>query len=114
MDLAFKCNDMDVYFDFELNPKAEQPENPKSIVYQTLRQFVQSRYKVLDDELYANCTEDDRPFCVLLMKPEGLIIRYVDIDEPLLTKVQECISEDDFGYITDVLWKRIQVEKRKI
>ena len=104
---------MDVYFDFELNPNADLPEDPKSVVYQTLRQFVQSRYKVLDDELYSNCTEDNRPFCVLLLEPEGLIIRYVDIAEPLLTRVQECISEDDFGYITDVIWKKIQAEKRK-
>jgi len=34
---------MDVYFDFELNPNADQPENGKRLVYQTLRQFVQSR-----------------------------------------------------------------------
>ena len=53
---------MDVYFDFELNDYADQPEDPKHLVYETLRQFVQTRYKVLDEELYANCTEDDRPF----------------------------------------------------
>ena len=104
---------MDVYFDFELNPNADLPEDPKSVVYQTLRQFVQSRYKVLDDELYSNCTEDNRPFCVLLLEPEGLIIRYVDIDKPLLARVQECISEYDFGYMSDVIWKKIQAEKRK-
>jgi len=68
---------------------------------------------VLDDELYADCTEDNRPFCILLLEPEGLIIRYVDIAEPLLTKVQECISGDDFGYISDVIWKKIRAVKRK-
>ena len=70
-------------------------------------------YMVLDDQLLANYSEGNRPFCVLLLEPEGLIIRYVDIAEPLLTKVQECITEDDFGYISDVIWKKIQAEKRK-
>jgi hypothetical protein len=104
---------MDVYFDFELNRNANQPENANILVYQMIREFVQSRYRVLDDELYANCTEDNRPFCVLLLEPEGLIIRYVDIEEPLLTKVQECISEVYFRYIADVIWKKIQSEKRR-
>jgi len=104
---------MDVYFDFELNRYADQPENPKSIFYQMIRESEKIRYKVLDDELYTDCTDDNRQFCVLLLEPEGLIIRYVDIEFPLLTKAQECISEDDFGYITDVIWKKIRAEKRK-
>jgi hypothetical protein len=104
---------MDIYFDFELDDNADQPEDPKNLVYETLRQFVQTRYRIFDDQLYANCTEDDRPFCVLLLETEGLIIKYVDLEEPLLTKVQECITDEDFGYISNVIWKRIQAEKRK-
>jgi len=37
----------------------------------------------------------------------------VDIAEPLLTRVKERIVENDFGDITDVIWKKIQAEKEK-
>ena len=43
---------MDIYFDFELDDNADQPEDPKNLVYESLRQFVQTRYRVLDDQIY--------------------------------------------------------------
>jgi len=75
---------------------------------------VKSRYKLLEGELYAHCTEDTRPFCVLLLEPQGLIIRYLDIAAPLLSKVQKCISEDDFTYIADVISKNFRLKRGRI
>jgi hypothetical protein len=65
---------------------------------------------VLGRSIIGELLRTESSICGLLLEPEGLIIRYVDIEEPLLTKVQECITDDDFGYITEVIWKRIQVE----
>jgi hypothetical protein len=40
---------MEIYFDWELDDKLEQPKNPNHVVFTTLRDFAKGRYGVLND-----------------------------------------------------------------
>ena len=104
---------MEVYYDFELNEKLEQPKNPDNIVLKTLREFAKVRYKVFEDEIDSIQPKDNPAFIVLGMHNGTLEINQFNIPPHLVDKVRDCISEDDFNYITDVLLTKMNEEIRK-
>lgn len=104
---------MHIFFDFELDDKIEQPINPKNFVYEELRSFFMARYKVLEEEIDNFQQENEIAFVVLHLKNEGLETQGFNIPEHLKGKLKDCITEDDFNYITDKIWYKVLEEKRK-
>lgn len=101
---------MEVYYDFELNEKLEQPKYPDNIVLKTLREFAKTRYKVLEDEIDSIQPKDNPAFIVLGMHNGTLEINQFNIPSHLVDKARDCINEEDYNYITDVLLAKIQEE----
>jgi hypothetical protein len=104
---------MEVYYDFELNEKLEQPKNPDNIVLKTLREFAKARYKVFEDEIDSIQTKDNPAFIVLGMHDGRLEISRFNIPPHLVDKIIACITEDDYNYITNVLIAKMNEEIRK-
>jgi len=105
---------MEIYFDWELDDKAEQPKDTNNLVYIEIREFAKGRYGVLVEQIDALWVDKTKPpFVVFSLLETGCKVQYFHIPDHLLQKLQSCISEDDFDYITDKIWYKIQDEKKK-
>ena len=101
-------------FDWEVDDKVEQPVNPKNLVYEELRAFFKTRYKVLEEEINSFQKENEIGFVVIVWHDDGAVeTKGFNIPPHLKDKLRNCISEDDMNYIMDVIWLKIQDEKRK-
>jgi hypothetical protein len=105
---------MEVFFDWELDEKLEQPLSSRKFVFEDLRTFIKSRYKVLEEQI-DNLTTPDKPaFVAVITHDNGAIeTKAFNIATHLLPKLKECITESDMNYIIDVIWQKVQEDKRK-
>ena len=108
-----KMNIMEVYYDFELNEKLEQHKNPNNVVLTALRDFVKSRYSVLKEDIEKDNLDKESCFIVLSISNGGLGITQFNIPPHLVDKVKNCITKDDFDYITNVLLAKMNEQIRE-
>ena len=103
---------MNIFFDYELSddPNIERPIPSRQWVYDEVREFIRTRYNVLDDDLRKLETDSNVPFIVLSWKDDKFEYYYQGIPEELKKKLFSCVSESDFTYITNVLSDKIKDE----
>jgi hypothetical protein len=100
---------MEIYFDFELDEKLPQPSTTKQyIIADGLREFVRSKYGVLEEQIDSRQTENAVAFAVLYAPREGLQIKFGNIPDDLLPKIQTCLSLQDIELITDILYNDLK------
>lgn len=104
---------MQFYYDFELDDNIEQPKDPNNIALVSLKEFVKSRYSLLEPEI-DNLQPPDKPaFIVLCLEEDGFGIKPINVPAHLLDKLAASITEDDFNYITSHILSKIEGERRK-
>jgi hypothetical protein len=99
---------MEIYFDFELDENVDQPKDPENIVYKTLREFVKTRFRLLEPELDASRPPMEPALVVLSMKDAGLETAFFNLTDDQIEKLKGCFTEDDFTYISRVIWNKIK------
>ena len=100
---------MEVYFDWELDDKAEQPQDPNRLwVYENLRDFLKGRYKPLEEQIDAGTTPDRPAFVVFIWHDSGDVeLKMWDINSPLLEKVRDSLTQSDMDYIMEIIGRKI-------
>jgi len=105
---------MEVYFDWELDDKLEQPLNSRKFVFDELKTFIKTRYKPLEEQIDSLQPPDQPAIVVVITHDNGAIeTKAFNIATHLLPKLKECIIESDMNYIIDVIWQKVQEDKRK-
>lgn len=98
---------MHIFFDFEIDPALPQPKDPKNLIFETLREFVYSRYKIIEEQIDRYQTAENPAFVVLCLTEEGLKTKLFNISPHIYGRVAECITQDDFAHISGVLWQKV-------
>ena len=97
---------MEVYFDWELDDKVKEPLH--KWVYEDLRTFIKSRYKLLEEKI-DNATDENHPaFVGVIWHEDGSIeIRPFNIAEQFREKLANCLSYEDMDYIMETIGRKI-------
>lgn len=94
---------MDIFYDFELDEALPPPKDPDSPVLRVIREFVQSRFRPLEEEIDRSRIGDNIPFIVIILNERGLGIRKFNIPSILAVKIDESFTQEDFEYLQDYL-----------
>lgn len=94
-------------FDFENYFTDEQLEElykgQTGVFVKKAKEFISQRLKVLEDEISAF----PNAYVMILLRDEGMQIRYYGVDAPLDQKMIDSISQDDFDFLTRLIWEAI-------
>jgi hypothetical protein len=96
---------MEIYFDWELDEKVEQPIH--KWVYEELRSFLTDRYKPLESEIEKRKIGEMAFVAVVWLDDGSIETRYFFIPEDLANKLNEAVTQTDMDYIMNVIGKNI-------
>ncbi|HWJ30147.1 MAG TPA: hypothetical protein VNS32_26660 [Flavisolibacter sp.] len=97
-----------------MDDEVEQPKDPKNLVYEELRRFYNDRYKVFDDEFKRiELITGNPPFAGLTVTGNGVEVELFSIPDDLSKKMDECITQQDFDYITEVILRKIREQEKR-
>lgn len=95
---------MEIFFDWELDEKIEQPIH--KWVYEDLRKFIKSRFAPLEEEVDNN-KQGEVAFVVFCWGDEGISTKCFDINQDLIKKLNECLTQEDMDYIMEKIGQKI-------
>ena len=96
---------MEIFFDWELDNKLEQPIH--KWVYEDLRNFLKTRYRLLEDEIDRR-KEGEIAFVAVVWNENGSIeTRFYYIPKDLCVKMNEALTQNDMDYIMNTIGKKI-------
>jgi len=96
---------MEIFFDWELDEKVEQPIH--KWVYDELRTFIKERYAPLEDEIDRRKEGEIAFVAVVWNEDYSIETRFFFIPEDLILKLNESLTQRDMDYIMNVIGKKI-------
>jgi len=96
---------MEIFFDWELDDKIEQPIH--KWVYNDLRSFLRTRYKLLESEVDRR-KEGEVAFVAVVWHDDGSIeTRYFFIPPDLCDKLTASLTQEDMDFIMEMIGQKI-------
>jgi hypothetical protein len=98
---------MTIFYDFEVRATPEQTAKMYSgksgIILTEMKNFVEKQLSVLKEEIEGQ--EGYTMICILITSK--LEIRHYHFTEDLGQKMNSCISQKDYEYITEKIWRQL-------
>ena len=90
---------MELFYDFELDNSNKSFTPNQKLLHSEIRDFINQRYSVLDDEIKMSQDLDNPSYAVLIFAEEGFQILFFNIEVHLIEKLKDCVTDDDMNYI---------------
>lgn len=107
---------MEIFFDWELDDKVEQPLEDRKWIYDEIRDFLKERYKLLEERIDKAVSEAGLPLSAVVFvwhESGDVELRHINIPEEYDIKLKECISYKDMDYIMEKIGGRIDDTEAK-
>ncbi|MEZ5034704.1 MAG: hypothetical protein R2796_06925 [Chitinophagaceae bacterium] len=101
---------MEIFFDWELDEKVEQPIEDRKWIYDEIREFLKSRYRPLEERIDIAVSVAGLPVSaiVFVWHDNGDIeLKPINIPSEYEQKVKECLSYEDMDFIMEKIGRRI-------
>lgn len=108
---------MEIFFNWELDDKVEQPLEDRKWIYDEIREFLKARYRPLEERIDIAVSEAGLPVSavVFVWHDTGDVeLKPINIPTEYEQKLKECISYKDMEFIMEKIGGRIDdIESKK-